>query len=298
VKLITQSFVVLLLLLAGTVSGVAQSREEMEKWLSGLQLQQGQVIIQNGSVTIDLPDAYRFIGKEDAKKILEDLWRNPSDPTVIGMIVKKDFSPTRTGSWVVVMQDDPSGYVSDKDASSIDYDEMMLKLKAEAPEINKQRAEKGFPSVDIIGWAERPYYDQQSHKLYWAKQLKFTDNAQDTLNYDVRILGRKGVLQLSAIAGIDQLEDVKANMPSILNMVNFKEGSRYVDFDPNTDKMAGYGLAALVAGGIAAKAGLFKGLLIALLAFKKFIIMGFVALAAYFKRIMAWVKGIFGKKAP
>ena len=48
-------------------------------------------------------------------------------------------------------------------------------------------------------------------------------------------------------------------------------------------------MAALVAGGIAAKAGLFKGFWLALLAAKKFIIIGVAAVAAWFRKI-------FGKR--
>ena len=70
-------------------------------------------------------------------------------------------------------------------------------------------------------------------------------------------------------------------------MVDFKEGSRYADFDPKTDKVAAYGIAALVAGGAlaaAAKLGLLKGLWVAILALKKFIVIGVIALVAFVKK--------------
>lgn len=72
-------------------------------------------------------------------------------------------------------------------------------------------------------------------------------------------------------------------------MVNFNDGNRYADFDPKVDKVAAYGIAALVAGGIAAKLGLFKLLWVFLLAAKKFVIIGFAAAAT-------WLKKIFGRK--
>ena len=68
---------------------------------------------------------------------------------------------------------------------------------------------------------------------------------------------------------------IDAQTPQILGMVDFKEGSRYADFDPKVDKVAKYGIATLVAGGAlaaAAKFGLLKGLWIFILAAKKFII--------------------------
>ena len=54
---------------------------------------------------------------------------------------------------------------------------------------------------------------------------------------------------------------------------------------------AGGLLGALVAGGIAVKAGLLKGLWVGILALKKFIIIGALALARYFKRIWNWIRG-------
>jgi len=101
------------------------------------------------------------------------------------------------------------------------------------------------------------------------------------------MLGRKGVLELNAIASADQFNEIDAQTPQILGMVNFTEGSRYADFDPKVDKVAEYGLATLVAGGalaLAAKAGFFKVLLVGLLAAKKFIIIGVIAVAAFFKK--------------
>jgi uncharacterized membrane-anchored protein len=62
-------------------------------------------------------------------------------------------------------------------------------------------------------------------------------------------------------------------MPEIISMVNFLPGSRYADYRQGNDKVAAYGLAALVLGGVAAKAGLFKGLIALILVGKKFIIL-------------------------
>ena len=295
-NLLNRALLLIAVLLSLTLKGAAESREEIEKWLQGLQLKPGKTIIENGSVSVDLPEAYRFINQADAQKILTEIWNNPPDKTVLGMIVQKDFSPTTEGASVVVIQEQPSGYVSDKDAASIDYDKLMKEMQDAMPEVNKVREKKGFPTLELVGWAERPYYDQATHKLYWAKEIKFGDSPVNTLNYNVRILGRKGVLQLNAIGSINQLDAVKQSMPEILKSVNYQEGSRYVDFDPKIDKVAGYGLAALVAGGVAAKAGLFKGLLVAILAFKKAIILGVLAVVAYLKKIVAWFRGLFEKK--
>jgi uncharacterized membrane-anchored protein len=151
--------------------------------------------------------------------------------------------------------------------------------------INKSRIENGYKPYELIRWATPPHYDASTHKLYWAQELKFGDENVDTLNYDIRILGRRGVLVLKAISSIDQLPEIEQNNPKILSMVNFNDGNRYTDFDPKVDKVATYGIAALVVGGIAAKLGLFKVLLGVLAAAWKFVAVGCVALVSGIKKL-------------
>ena len=62
-------------------------------------------------------------------------------------------------------------------------------------------------------------------------------------------------------------------MKKVTAFTDFTPGHRYADFNSNTDKVAEYGLAALVAGGVAAKLGFFGKLLALLLAFKKIILL-------------------------
>jgi uncharacterized membrane-anchored protein len=99
------------------------------------------------------------------------------------------------------------------------------------------------------------------------------------------VLGRKGVLELNAVAAMRDLPTIKQEMPKVLAQTNFTDGNRYNDFNASTDKLAAYGVAALVAGGIAAKAGLFAKLGLMLLALKKFIVIGLVAVAGFFRKL-------------
>ncbi len=99
------------------------------------------------------------------------------------------------------------------------------------------------------------------------------------------MLGRRGVLVLNAVAAMDQLESIKRAMGQVMGFVEFNEGHRYADFVPGTDKVAEYGIAALIAGGVAAKAGLFKVLLAALIGLKKVLVVALAAAAAFFRKL-------------
>lgn len=92
---------------------------------------------------------------------------------------------------------------------------------------------------------------------------------------------------LNAVATMEQLEPVKAGMANVISFVDFNDGHRYTDFVAGRDKVAEYGIAALIAGGIAAKAGFFKLLLAGILALKKLLVVAVVAVGALLKRLFS-----------
>jgi uncharacterized membrane-anchored protein len=187
------------------------------------------------------------------------------------------------------MDFEDSGYVKDDDAAKLNYEDLLKKMKSAAAESNKARVKEGYSSVELIGWATKPHYDSAAKKIYWAKDLKFGDAPDHTLNYFIRVLGRRGVLNLNVVASMDQLEEIEKATPTILGAVEFTDGNRYADYKPGHDKVAAYGLAGLIAGGVLLKSGLLKGIIAALVAGKKFVIVAFVALAA-------GIKKLFGRK--
>jgi len=256
--------------------------------LNSLKYQSGEIDLRDGLAKLSLPKEFNYLGPDDAETVLVKLWHNlPSRQKPLGLLIPAGMTPMSSNAWVVTIHYRDDGYVKDDDASKINYDDMLEKMKAGVAEQNKLRQEKGLPTFALIGWAAPPHYDAVTHKLYWAKQHKIDGADEDTLNYSIRMLGRKGVLELNAIAGMSQFAEIDKQAPQILSMVDFKEGSRYADFDPKVDKVAKYGIATLVAGGAlaaAAKLGLLKGLWVAILALKKFIIIGVIAVVAFFKK--------------
>lgn len=156
---------------------------------------------------------------------------------------------------------------------------------------NEERKKAGYGTLELVGWAAKPHYDQAAKKLYWAKRLKFNQEQDHTLNYNVRVLGRKGVLVLNAVSGIDQLDKIERDMQQVIAFTNFTDGNRYQDFDSSVDKVAAYGLGALIAGGVAAKTGLLAKLLVMLVAFKKAIILGALAIGAAAVKLFRGKKG-------
>ncbi len=252
---------------------------------SKLHYQHGLIQLKGDLATLNVPDSFRFLGPDDAQLVITKFWGNPESEKPLGMILPADLSPLDGDCWGVIVTYSDEGYVKDSDADKIDYADLLKEMQEAVKDRNAERRKEGYPEIDLVGWATPPRYDKATHKLYWAKDLRFSDSKEHTLNYNIRVLGRRGFLELNAVAAMSDLKTIEEKTPEILGMVDFKEGNRYADFDGKTDKVAAYGLAALVAGGIAAKAGFFKALWLGILAFKKFIVIGLVAAGAFIKRL-------------
>ncbi|WP_060513427.1 DUF2167 domain-containing protein [Pseudomonas sp. NBRC 111124] len=262
-----------------------QSHQTAEQWLATLKPQHGTITLPSGIASLQLNNEFYYLSPDDTERLLTEGWGNPPGFKTLGMIIPTAVNPLADNGWGVIISYKNDGHISDDDAAKIDYAELLEQMKAEDEEDNKQRREQGYAGLTLLGWAEPPSYDQATHKMYWARELKAEDADQTTLNYSIRVLGREGVLELNAVAAMADLQTIKQETPKILAFTNFTDGNRYADYDAKTDKLAPYGLAALVAGGIAAKAGLFAKIGVALLAFKKFIVLGLVAIAGFFGKL-------------
>lgn len=283
-------FCVALALFATAPARAALSEDqkaEIRRLADGLQYREGNVSLKNGLASVNVGTQFRFFDAKDAQTVLSKIWRNPPDPEVLGMLIPTGSTPLDPDGWATVITYTNDGYVKDDDAAKIDFNDLLKKMQEGAREANEEREKQGYPHIELLGWATPPHYDAGQHKLYWAKRIQFGDSEHETLNYCIRILGRRGVLELNAVAPMERLADVEQATPTVLSMVNFDQGNRYADFDSKTDKVAEYGIAALIAGGLLAKTGLLKGLLVAIVALKKVIIVGVVAVASFFKKLYA-----------
>jgi uncharacterized membrane-anchored protein len=284
----------LVLLAVLPTAAAAQKLQETPRNLTPAQLearlhyQTGRVALRGGLATLDLPTQFRYLDPHETDIVLRT-WGNPPNQATLGMIVPAQTGVFRPESWAVVISYDEDGFVKDNDAATVNYDQLLRKMQEALRDANAERRRQGYPEIELVGWAEPPRYDSAAHKLFWAKELRFGTEPTHTLNYNVRVLGRRGVLVLNAVAGMDQLAAIRRDMGTVMRFVEFTGGNRYADFVPGTDKVAEYGIAALIAGSIAAKAGLFKVLLAGILALKKLLIVALAAVAAFFKRL-------FGRK--
>jgi uncharacterized membrane-anchored protein len=258
--------------------------------LKSFQYQTGKVVIGENLATINVPAGCLYLNPEQSKYMMESIFGNPPSPASLGMLLSDTPSMITGARWIIDFNYNADGHVNDDDAADIKYDELLKQLIEETEAASKERIAQGYESVKMLGWAQAPFYDSKNKKLHWAKELAFGKDEGHTLNYNIRILGREGYLEMNIITGIDMLPEVKKDIDMILGSTNFNEGQRYADFNEDTDKLAEYGIGGLIVGGVLAKTGILAKIGIFLLKIIKPLIVGVIALFAFIG------KRIFGRK--
>lgn len=260
-----------------------------QQFVESIDYKAGTIALDTSGVQLRVPKGFYFLSAQDARRVLVEAWRNPPQAAngVLGMIMPAERTPV-DDTWGAIITFDEDGYVSDEEAAKINYTDLLKEMQQSTADGSAERVKQGFGSIRLVGWASPPYYDKATNKLHWAKEIEFDGSPDHTLNYDVRALGRKGVLNINFVAGIGQLGEIKGVIPSVMSMPEFMEGARYADYVPGVDKVAAYGIGGLIAGKVLAKTGLF---IIALAFLKKGWILIILALGGLWKYVMRMFRG-------
>jgi uncharacterized membrane-anchored protein len=210
---------------------------------------------------------------------------NRTDDTFVGVVF-----PADDADWMAVVKFVKEGYIKDDDAKDWNADDLLKSLKEGTEAANEERAKRGIPAIEVTGWAQKPQYEAASHRLVWSalSQRKGSTDGNQGVNYNTYALGREGYLSLNLITNAKDLDKYKPDASKLLGAIQYDDGKKYADFNSSTDKVAAYGLAALVAGVAVKKLGLFAIALAFLAKFAKLaVVAGGAALwgiAKLFKR--------------
>jgi len=245
--------------------------------------QRGPTVGHLGDIAqITVPAGYGFAGKQGAEALLR-MTQNIPNGEELGVLVSAN------ANWFMIFRYEDTGYVKDDEKDSLDADAILKSIREGTEAANEQRRTRGWPAFHVTGWEHAPYYDPLTHHLTWAVRGK-GDDPQDmgSVNHSIRLLGRNGVLKVNLVVEPSQYATTVGEFNTLISGFSYSEGKRYSDFRAG-DKVAKYGLAALIAGG--AGAVLLKTGLLAKL--WKFIVIGIVAIAGFIKKL--W-NSIFGSK--
>jgi uncharacterized membrane-anchored protein len=247
---------------------------------------------------IKVPAGYRFTGKDGTRKFLE-LTQNPPGGNELGTVIPitsaSDNAESKdSGFWFVIFEFSEVGYVKDDDRDKLDADALLKSIKDNTENSNQERAKRGWPAYHVTSWYKPPFYDVTTKNLTWAMQGYSVEHNKEerSINYSVRILGRKGTMNADLVLGPNVVDKAVPQFEMLLSAFSFLPGSSYAEFRAG-DKIAKYGLATLVVGGaaaIATKTGL-------LAKFWKLILLAIAAFISFLKRLWNYFKRVLAGKA-
>jgi uncharacterized membrane-anchored protein len=225
--------------------------------------------------TLHLPAGLAFVPQPHAQRVLTAMGNPGSDSRLQGLVF-----PGGDGGWFAVVRYEAAGYIKDDDAREWNADDLLKSFREGTEASNAERKKMGAPEMEIVGWAEKPAYDAASHRLVWAMSSRDKGapaNAEQGVNYNTYALGREGYFSINLVTDLKELPAHKQAAASLLGALDYMDGKRYADFNASTDKVAEYGLAALVLGVGAKKLGLFAVIAAFVAKFAKIAILGAVA---------------------
>ncbi len=254
---------------------ISPEQEKALRLYQSISWQKGPGVAGLGDMAqIKIPDGYQFTGKEGGWAI-EELTENPRSENLLGVL-----TPANSLEWFIVFQFNDTGYIRDDEKDKIDADAILQSIRAGTEESNKIRRSKGWLEVQNLVWQQPPAYDPSSHNLVWA--ISAESEGHRSVNYSTRILGRRGVINANLVCDPNQYATVVPPVKKLLSGLEYKAGLRYAEYRTG-DKVAEYGLTALITGGVAAaaiKTGLLSKLGVLLAKSGKLIFGGIAAIIA------------------
>ncbi len=202
---------------------------------------------------LQLPSGFHFVPAEQARQLLEAMG-NPGADNVQGMIFPAN---EENAQWFIVVSLSLTGYIKDDDAKDWKADTLLAEIRKGTEAANSERRARGLPELLVDSWVEEPHYDPETHRLRWSLSSRLSDQEKAAgVNYNTLMLGREGYISMNLVTDLASIERLKPIARNMLASLEFDPGKRYADFQAETDKIAEYGLAAIVAGVAAKKLGL------------------------------------------
>lgn len=275
---IARAMLVLMCLHISTAGAQALSKEETDQiWADA------KAASTAGPASVPLTDQAKlaiaegqvFIPQPQAGKLLNAMGNPGQDSALQGLVFPNDNAP-----WFMTIRYENSGYVKDDDAKEWNADDLLKSYREGTEASNEERKKMGVPGLEILGWAQKPAYDSATHRLAWAmssRDIGAAENEPQGVNYNTYALGREGYFSMNLVTGLAELPTYKPQAHGLLDALQFNDGKRYADFNSSTDKVAEYGLAALVVGVAAKKLGFFAVAAVFLAKFAKVIALAVVA---------------------
>jgi uncharacterized membrane-anchored protein len=275
--------IILLALVLCCLSNLAVAQENKYHPTFGPQ----KIKLGDNIASVDLSADLVFFDKNDTKKLFEEA-KEPYDDSDQGVIMQKG------SQWFALYRYAETGYIKDDDADKLDADDLLTIMKKNTEETNKKRKELGSTPIQLVGWAKPPSYNRVKHILTWSVIVRDDNSQKQVLNYSSVVLGRYGILICTVVDDYNNASLLQPKMDELINATSFTQGRKYEQWVQG-DKISDIAMTGLITGGAAAaaygaaKMGLLaklgKFLLVILLFLKKAILLIFIPIGVFLKKL-------------
>ena len=238
-----KTLIALLLAVLAAPALAQKDPEQARRELASLEWQKGPGSGKiAGKAEIAIADKHLFLDEKNTRRFLELTGNPPRDGHYT-------YAPASL-AWFAIFSFSDTGYV--KDDEKIDPDGLLKSLKESDGPSNEERKRLGMSPIFTDGWQVPPHYDAETKRLEWGIRLK-TAAGEPVVNYTSRLLGRSGVMNAILVSDPETLAQDMGEFKTSLQRFSYVTGEKYSEFKQG-DRVAEFGLAALILGGAAALA--------------------------------------------
>ena len=121
-----------------------QADAKMQQFIASLHFKQGEIAVPGAQARFKLGPDFSYLEQADARRVVEQLWGNPPDENVLGLVVPRGRGLLDDHGWAVVVTYSDDGYVSYEAAAKIDYASMLKDMQEETRDANGERKDAGY----------------------------------------------------------------------------------------------------------------------------------------------------------
>jgi uncharacterized membrane-anchored protein len=200
--------------------------------------------------TMWLPAGRVFLEGEKARKLL-GIEPASWDDATLGVVLPVASGP----KWIAYVDLLNDGYIKDDESKSLDAGNLLAAYRSEVDSQNPGRARLGMTPLEVTGWLTEPSYDAKHHlSSCIGATAQGSKNPDDSIvNCTSFALGRDGAVKIVVSGDEASFAQFKGEAPALVDTIAFDKGKSYEDADLSMDRVAGYGLPALVTGAVALK---------------------------------------------
>lgn len=228
---------------------------------------EGEWPLSSSKSMLKVPEGYIFVLGEDAKKYTT-INNEPFDDNLEAYVVDNSFTHS------ILLEFANAGFVTLDDWKHLDSEALLKAIRENTENANIERKKLGQVEIHVLGWVQKPTLDPVTKIVYWAIEADVGE-PETSINAVALRLGREGFERVVWITNPSSFTTSGGSLETILQAHSFEKGFRYEDHQKG-DRLAEFGIAALVTSSLGIKMLKAGSLFFTLKKFGAFIIAGVV----------------------